>query len=120
MKNNSVFTFCHITLEKILKEISNLDVSKSSQDIDALSKIIKENSDIFAPFICESSNNMINSSIFPEVLKLTHKAPVFKKVCKNSKENYRLDRILSNITKSYENCMYKKMSDYFGHFLSEL
>ena len=55
-KNNSVFTFFHITLEEILKQISN----KLSQDRDVPTKIIKENLGISAGFIYESFNNMIN------------------------------------------------------------
>ena len=42
MKSNCIFPFRHITLEKILKEIGKL------QYIDIQTKIIKENSDIFA------------------------------------------------------------------------
>ena len=50
LKIISMFTFCLITLEEILKEMCNLDTSKSSQDKDILRKVIKENSDIFASF----------------------------------------------------------------------
>ena len=59
-KSNSVFTFFHIALEDILQETCDLDTSKSSEDRYVLTKFIKENSDIFAPFICESFNNMID------------------------------------------------------------
>ena len=88
LKNNSVYTFCYITLVEILKEIGNLDISKSIQDIDVLAKIIKENLDIFTPFTCESFNNMINSSIFPAALKLAHITAVFKKGSKKTKGNF--------------------------------
>ena len=46
-KNNSIFTFSHVTKEEVLKEISNLDTTKSSQDTDILTKVIKQNLDIF-------------------------------------------------------------------------
>ena len=46
-KNNSIFTFSHVTKEEVLKEIGNLDTTKSSQDTDIPTKIIKQNSDIF-------------------------------------------------------------------------
>ena len=116
LKSNSVFTFCHITLEEILKEIGNLDFSKSSEDIIAPTQIIKENSDIFASFICESFSNMINSSIFPAALKLAHITPVLKNGFINLKENYGPVSILPKISKHYERCMYKKMSNNFGNF----
>ena len=74
LKKNSVFTFCHITLQGILKEVSE--------------KIIIDNSDIFQLFICESFNNITDSSIFPAVLNLAHITSVFKKGFKNLKEGY--------------------------------
>ena len=76
---NSVFTFSHIPLEDILKEIGTLDNSKLSQEIDVLAKTTKENTDMFVSFIRESFNNMIHSSIFPAVLKLAYVTCVFKK-----------------------------------------
>ena len=53
-KTSSIFTFSHVTKEEVLKEIGNLDATKSSQDTDISRKIIKQNSDIFASFICKS------------------------------------------------------------------
>ena len=113
-KNNSVFT-----KEEVLKEIGNLDTTKSPQDTDILTKVIKQNSDIFASFICKTFNNMVDSSTFPAALKLVHITPAFKKCSKNSKENYRPVSILPNISKTYEKCMYKQMPDYLGKFFSK-
>ena len=50
-KNNSTFTFSHVTKKEVLREICNLDTTKSSQDTNILTKVIKQNSDIFASFI---------------------------------------------------------------------
>ena len=86
-KNNSIFTFSHVTKEKVLKEPGNLDTTKSSQDTGIPTKIIKQNSNIFASFMCKSFNNMIDSSTFPVALKLGLITSVFKKGSKNSKEN---------------------------------
>ena len=82
-KNNSIFIFSYVTKEDVLKEVRNLDTTKSSQDTDIPTKIIKQNSDIFVSFICKSFNNMIDSSTFPAALKLAHVTPVFKKGFKN-------------------------------------
>ena len=62
---------------------------------------------------------MFDSSTFAAPLKLAHITPAFKKGSKNSKENYRPISILPNISKIYERCMYKQMSDYFGNFFSK-
>ena len=82
---NFVFTFSDITLEEILKEVNNLDISKSSQETGVPAKISKENADMFVSFICESFDNMIDSSIFPAILKLAHITSVFNKGSKNLK-----------------------------------
>ena len=40
----------HVTKEEVLKEIGNIDTTKSSQNTDILTKVIKQNSDIFVSF----------------------------------------------------------------------
>ena len=56
---------------------------------------------------------MIDVCIFTASLKLANIVPVYKKGSKNSKENYRLVSILRNISKVYERCLFKPMSNYF-------
>ena len=79
-------------------------------------KVIKLNSNIFTSFICKSCNNMVDSPTFPAALKQAHITPIFKKGSKNSKVNYRPVSILPNISKIFERCMYKQISDYLGNF----
>ena len=114
-----MFTFSHVTKEEVLKEIGNLDTTKSSQDKDIPTKVIKQNSDIFGSFICKTFNNMVDSSTFPAALKLAHITPAFKKGSKNSKENHRPISMMPNIPKIYERCMDKKRSDYLGNLFSK-
>ena len=78
-KSNSIFTFSHVTKEEVSKEICNLHTTKSSEDAVIPTKIFKQNSDIFASFICKTFNNTVDSSTFPATLKLAHVTPAFKK-----------------------------------------
>ena len=55
---------------------------------------------------------MIDVCIFPTSLKLANITPVYKKGSKNSKENYRPVSILPNISKTYERCFFKPISNY--------
>ena len=64
-----------------------MDASKACQDTDVPAKIIKENDDIFKGFIHPSINASINNGDFPSFLKLANLILVFKKDCKNSKDN---------------------------------
>ena len=47
---DSAFSFKHVALDKIRKEIKRLDMKKACQDTDIATKVIKTNSDIFADF----------------------------------------------------------------------
>ena len=59
------FSFECVDENEILKEILNLDASKSYQDSDIPSTIIKENVDILINSLYSSFNNSIYQSEFP-------------------------------------------------------
>ena len=65
--------------EDIEKEIQNLNVNKACQYSDIPTKIIKENSDVYADFLCKSINNSIKASLFPSRLKNADITPTHKK-----------------------------------------
>ena len=121
-KSVSVFTFNYISKDDIMTEIKYLDVNKANKaslDNDIPTKIIKENVDIFSNFIFQSFNNMIDVCIFQKSLKLVNITHVFKKGPKNSKEYYRPISILQNISKIYESCLFKPISNYFENIFSK-
>ena len=63
------FSFSTVQRTQILKEITQLNSSKAGQSTDISTKIIKQNSDIFADFILRSFNQSVANSIFPSNLK---------------------------------------------------
>ena len=107
-KRSTQFSFECVDENEILKEILNLDASKSYQDSDTPSTIIKENVDIFINSLYSSFNNSIYQSEFPWIFNLGNIDPVFKKGDKNSKENYRPVSILPNISKSLDDAYFVK------------
>ena len=84
---NGAFSFKEVGFKEIETETRLLKPNKASQYSDIPTKIIKENSDIFSSFICESINNSIISSIFPSCLKHADVTPLHKKCNKSLKEN---------------------------------
>ena len=76
---DSTFSFRHISLDEITKEIKRLEVKKACQDMDFPTKVIKNNSDIFADFFFLNLNNCIVSSVFPSNFKNAETSPVQKK-----------------------------------------
>ena len=118
-KLNNLFKFSIVEKRKVLNEIVNLDASKSCQDTDVPTKVIKEDADIFSNFIHPAINASINKNEFPSFLKLADVIPVFKKGSKNSKHNYRPISILKNISKVYERVMFKQIGDFMENFFSK-
>ena len=88
------------------KKANNLDTAEASQQSDVPTKILKQNSDCFARYLCWNINQCISKSMFPPDLKLADVTPGYKNKSKNSKDNYRPVIILSNISKIYERCLY--------------
>ena len=64
-KDKGNFNFSEVDQKQIEKEILKLDVNKASQSSDIPIKVLKENSDIFSNFLCNSFNNSIKLSTFP-------------------------------------------------------
>ena len=69
-QKKSIFSMCEIDKEKIMEEISRLNKPKASQKPDTVSKIIKDNADIFSDYLFEAVNSAIKTSNFPNCLKL--------------------------------------------------
>ena len=113
------FNFSFVDKEDILKEIKNCKANKATQNTDIPTKLIKENSDIFADFIFENLNDSISQSVFPSALKLANITPVHKKDSKSKKYHYRPIIVLPNISKLYERFFFKQISEYFEQFLSK-
>ena len=95
-KNKGSFNFIEVDQKQIEKEILNLDV-----------KVLKENTDIFSNFLCNSFNNSIKLSAFPEILKYVDITPSYKKSNKDINGNHRPVSVLPNLSKIFEKCMFE-------------
>ena len=70
-----------------MKETKSLQTNKATQNTEIPTKLIKENSDIFADFIFENLNDNISQSVFPLILKLANITPAHKKDSESKKIN---------------------------------
>ena len=111
--DKNTFSFRYVSLDEIKKEINNLSTKKACQDTDIPTKLVQENSDVFAEFIFQNLNYGIEFSVFPANIKNANITPVHKKDSRNIESNYRPVSILSNILKIYERCLYNQISDFF-------
>ena len=97
----SNFNFSCIDKNTVLKEIRDLITTKASQDNDLPVKILKDNADYFAEFICIQFNDSLNSSKFPFSFKCANITPIYKNESRNYKTNYIPVSILPIISNTF-------------------
>ena len=119
-KDKGNFNFIEVDQKQIEKEILKLDVNKASQSSDIPIKVLKENRDIFSNFLCNSFNNSIKLSTFPEIIKHADITPLYKKGKNDIKGNYRPVSILPNLSKIFEKCMFEQMSQFFENIIRNI
>ena len=117
--NNSHFHFNEVSVEEVYKEIRKLSSRKSVQSIDIPIRVLKENANIFADYICGFFNESIKKSTFTTILKNAKITPVFKKWYRGSKENYRAVSILPVISKIFEKLLCKQITIFIDPLLSK-
>ena len=101
-----------ITIETTLQIINSLK-PKSSTGIDQISnKLIKSMKDIIAEPLTMIINQMLNTGIFPDCLKISKVIPLFKKDDKNVFSNYRPISLLPSISKIFEKTILLQLTNY--------
>ena len=116
---NAEFSFKPVT-EKVVQDfIKNLDSSKAFQKYNIPPKLLKNNIDICTTVLSYDINKCINEGIFPSNLKDANITPIFKKLARLFKENYRPVSILPTLSKIYEKVFYYQMYDYFNDIFSK-
>ena len=118
-KEEQTFTFNYVSYDEVLNEIMKLQTATTTQQNDIPTKILKENSEVFARYFHKNINFCIENSIFPSDLKVADVTPAFKTKSKISEDNYRPISILPNISKIYEKCLYNQVQTYFDNILSK-
>ena len=74
---------------------------------------------MFSIFASNAFNESVVSYKFLSVLKLANVKPVHKKASRLEKTNYRPVSLLPNISKIFQRCMHRQISDYFEIVLSK-
>ena len=85
-KEEQTFTFNYVSYEEVFNEISKQQTPKTIQQNEIPTKILKENSDVFARYFHENVNFCIQKSIFPSDVKVVDVIPTFKRKSKTSKD----------------------------------
>ena len=111
--SNSTFNFQNIEETDIIQIIDNLP-NKTSRGNDDLSyQFIKRIKISLTKPLSIIINQILNSGIFPEKLKIAKVIPIHKKDDNKLFNNYRPISLLPVMSKIVEKCIYKQLYDYF-------
>ena len=111
---NSTFTFKNKFIYEIIvkKTINNLQTKNSCGYDDISSKLLK----VIAPVIIKPLtlliNQVLNTGIFPDKLKIAKVIPIYKKGDPQLFKNYRPISLLPTISKVLEKILHKQLSSY--------
>ena len=95
-------------------EIINSMKPKASSGIDELSnKILKHIQEVIVPPLTIIINQMLNTGLFPEKLKVSKVIPLYKKGDEHLFTNYRPISLLPSMSKIFEKVIFKQLSYYF-------
>ena len=100
--NNTGFSFQPTNLRSVIREIGDLNESKSAPIESIPPGILKDHYDIIGPQIVIDFNSSIKTGIFPQNQKLAVVSPLFKKDDKQCKGNFRPVSILPALSKVSE------------------
>ena len=112
-------SFLVVSENDVCRVIKNIDSSKAYQKDNIPPKILKENADVLSSFLKDDINLSFDKGKFPGNLKNADITPIFKKVDRNSKSNYRPVSILPTLSKIYEKLLYQQMYEYFENIFSK-
>ena len=113
--NNNVqkFNFSTVTSESIEKHLKSVNPKKATGYDNIPPKILKCSANIICKPISKIVNNMINTNLFPNSLKMAQVTPVFKKDDPFIMKNYRPVSILPSMSKIFEKIINEQLSNHF-------
>ena len=98
-----------VTPNEVEDFISQMDNNKSIGPFSIPVPLLKILKTRIAPLLSSLINDSFLRGIFPNKLKLAKVTPVFKKVSRQDKDNYRPISVLSIFSKIFEKAMYKHL-----------
>ena len=97
LKLSTTFTFSHVTMNAVLKELRSINIRKTTGCDLIPGKLIKEGVDFLCKPIQLLIHKCIDTCTFPNAMKLADVVPIFEKNDMLNQMNYRPISILSCI-----------------------
>ena len=102
-----------MTSESIEKHLKSINPKKAKGYDNIPPKILKCSANIICKPTSNIVNNMINTTLFPDSLKMAQVTPVFKKDDPFIMKNYRPVSILPSMSKFFEKIVNEQLSNHF-------
>ena len=115
-KINSTFTFKNIDEIIVKKTINNLPTKNSCGYDDISSKLLKVIPPVIIKPLTLLINQVLNTGIFPDKLKIFKVILIYKKGDPQLFENYRPISLVPTISKVLEKIIHKQLSSYFDEY----
>lgn len=112
---NERFHFSYTTYDEIHTVITNFKPSKCAGHDNFLPKILLDNENDFTPYLVNIFNNMINRSIYPDILKIHKVVPIPKGKSSRTADMYRPISVLSVIDNVFERILHNQVSAYMNN-----
>ena len=87
--NSQIFEFTPVSVVDVNNQLKRLDSKKATPLESIPGKVLKENSDIFLPYLTDTFNLCLSENYFPNKLKDEDVSSLFKKDDAFCKKNYR-------------------------------
>ena len=118
LENVDHFSFKEVSVSETEKELKELNSNKATRFSNIPTKILKQSSKSCSDTLQKLFNDALRDGYFPDKLKRTDIAPVFKKDDPTKAKNYRPVSVLPGVSKDFERLMQKEISFYIDQFLS--
>ena len=112
-KPNCTLKFKLTNVTEIIDIMNKLKLKSNSGVDDLSTKVIKHIQEIIAGPLTIIINQMLNTGIFPDSLKISKVLPLFIKDNDKLFSNYRPISLLPSILKIFEKVIFNQMSEYF-------
>ena len=114
----SIFLFKEISVDEVEKYFKDLDPKKASTFNNIPPKLFKVNYDICGDIVAQLINKSIETSHFPNRLKLADLTPIHKCGDKTCQKNYRPISILPIFSKIYEKVIQTQINTFIEKYIS--
>ena len=111
---DGVFSFQRINVQKVIKLLKAIDVSKATGLDKIPNRLLKIAADVVAPSLTGIFNQSLVTGIFPSDWKMAKVSPIFKNGSKSDLNNYRPISVIPTVAKIFEKIIYDQLYQYLN------